>query len=49
MRLCSTISDNVNKMAKEVEKVDATHARNQLYQSNSSTNKVEKGENSTVI
>jgi predicted nuclease with TOPRIM domain len=36
-------------MAPEVEKVDATVAINQFYQSNSSTNKVVKGENSTVI
>jgi len=36
-------------MAPEVEKVDATVAINQFYQSNSSTNKVVKGENSTGI
>ena len=36
-------------MAPEVEKVDATVAINQFYQSNSSTNKVVKGENSSVI
>jgi hypothetical protein len=36
-------------LAPEVGKVDATVAINQFYQNNSSTNKVEKGENSTVI
>jgi len=36
-------------MAPEVEKVDVTVAINQFHQSNSSTNKVVKGENSTAI
>jgi hypothetical protein len=36
-------------MAPEVEKVDSSVTINQFYQSNSSTNKVVKGENSTVI
>jgi hypothetical protein len=43
------MDSKVEKMAFEVEKVDATVAVSQFYQSNSSINKVVKGENNTVI